>query len=923
MTSPDPSTLSSNLSGLSLQWESSDEYVVSDPSRMLGLKIRTDQGRITLTVRANSTLCADAGTCGMCGYNQTDTSTPDYAAWAVPEATSLFAVLFRDGETAAISPAAHCLSLRGDGISSDILPDVFPAARDLTFAVLVKPESGSGVVMSYGRFTLFGLLYDSSLKVLVNASAHDTGLGLATGQWSELVVVYRAAVFTFDLYVRDASNATASAQVVVSDRFRLEADGVLTLGGWTEVEGEGLEAVPLISGFTGQVDELRVWHRAVTYTDVSASWNARGLFTHPGVFAHWAMNEGRGTVTADRVRGYSFSFYAYDWTRSQPAWRLSSFLFAPPAVPASHSFAEQALLTASQSSCTSALFNDALSSRCPATHEALAQFYYAVCLSDAAAARSPSAALTSLLSLADRCESRQELDAWPGRPLCGLFPDFPRYGGGDCSTQCLFGAVRPGGADSDSDSDSDYDYDSDSDSDAALSPVCECRAGFWGPSCQSTCPGGTAQACGGHGECARDTGRCTCRAGWSGADCSRCSPGWRGSDCSVTVQETTSSSSSSGTRFCSLTANGHLATLDGAGVTFTRHGIFRLFEDAGLSVRVEALSRPCGRFGACVVRAALQVGGDRLLMDALDPAHLVLNGARRPTSPLLTLPSSGASLRALDSLTFELAHHASGLTVRIALREAFLDLHLTSASSACSATEGLCGRCAPGATTACGADDHTCLLRALGVAGYLQAHPDTSSATLQAYLASWKTAFAGSVFSRAAVSSSTATAATTSFAVALSGGYLVTAPIAGAVLDSEQLTVSVGLRISSATNLTSTLVWSYARACVLALLVRDGRLALYFNGTVTATELRVRLDVWSQVALVYERRRGRAVLHYLWTDGGARGRHLHQAVRVAAGALPGGGTLAVGTWQTSLVAATRPTVSTRHSSFKLFFLSNI
>ena len=892
VASPDPATISSNLSTLSLQWESTREYVLSDSGRLLGLKIRTDGRQVTLTMRANSSLCPDPDACGMCGFNRTDTGAPSFTNWTVSEASSLFAVLFRDGsygETGVISPAAHSLLIRGDGIASEILPDVFPAARDLSFALLVKPETGSGVVMSYGRFTLFGLFYDSSLKIMINGTSHDTGLSLTVDVWNELVVVYTATLFRFDVYIHSPANVISSNYVQVSSRFEFEVGGVLTLGGWTEVEGEGSGTVPMITSFTGEVDELRVWHHAVTHTQVAAAWHNHRLFASTDVFAHWTMNEGDGTVTVDKVRRYRFSFYAYNWTRSLPVWRLSSISFSHPVIPTAHSFTDAELLANARSICTSALFNTALSSRCKATHQALAQFYYAVCLSDAAATGSPSVALTSLLSMADLCEARQKLESWPGQPLCHLFDAFPRFGGQDCSTECLFGTVGSG-----------VDVADGAGSDATLSQPCRCHAGFWGNGCQETCPGGVINACGGRGECARDSGRCVCQVGWTGADCSQCSPGWHGSDCSVSVQTTTS-----GDGFCSLTANGHLMTLDGAGVTFSQPGIFQLFGDVDLSVRVDVLSQPCRKFRSCVVQTAVNVsGGNGVMVDALNTTHIAVNRVSQAVSPEVSL-SAGTKLVALDRLTFELQHD-SGLKVRISIREGFLDLHLTLPSAACSSSPaGLCGRCGPGASDAC--DNHPCLMRALGIAEYLKTHPTASSVTVQNHLTSWKTSFANSVFAIATVS--TTVSSPTSIAVALTGGgFLVSAPIPGTALASDHLTVSVSLRISSATNLTSSVLWTYAHTHVFAVLIQDGRLALYFNGTVTETELVVHVDVWTQVSLVYERQRGVAVLHYLWYSG-TQVRHLHQVLRVAGGALPGGGTLAVGTWQTSLVMATRPRVS--------------
>ena len=62
----------------------------------------------------------------------------------------------------------------------------------------------------------------------------------------------------------------------------------------------------------------------------------------------------------------------------------------------------------------------------------------------------------------------------------------------------------------------------------------DCLMGYWGPQCQSTCPGGTCNICSGHGQCAdgiAGDGACACDPHWEGVACSQCVPGWYGLDC--------------------------------------------------------------------------------------------------------------------------------------------------------------------------------------------------------------------------------------------------------------------------------------------------------------------------------------------------------------------------------------------------------
>lgn len=892
VASPNPASISANLTGLTLTWDSSHEYVIRGVGGMLKMKIRTNHRRVTLTVKANSSLCTDVQTCGMCGYNQTDNTTSPFLTWKVQQSISLFSVLFTHssyGETTVISPASHCLKIQGDGISTEILPDVFPTDQDLSFALLVKVDTNTGVVMSYGQFTLFGLQYDSSLKVFINGTAYDTGLALSLHVWNEVIVIYTAAVFKFDIYIHH-EDTIQSGHVTVSSTFVFETQGILTLGGWTAVQGQGSGTLPLITGFTGEVDEFRVWHRAVTYTEVEIAWRSQHLFTTNNVFVHWSMNEGEGTVSVDKVRRYRFSFYTYDWTRLTAEWRVSNLAIAFTQIPASHVFISAELLRQAEAQCSSALFTTLLSSQCGAVHTAFVQFYYAMCLSDIAALGSVSNSLAVVLSLTDYCQYSLDLPTWPGQPLCGLFRDFPRYGGKACSIECLFGTVG-----------------TDPDLRTSINDVtqlCLCRRGFWGNTCQVTCPGGVVNTCGGRGECSRDLGTCVCHTGWSGEACSRCSTGWKGGDCSVAVQTT------NGNPFCSFTANSHLVTLDGAGVTFSSAGIFRLFEDSSQFLKVHVQAKPCRNFRSCVVQTAVEISGDTILLDSLNTSYVLVNRSPRRLQPEIAV-SSTVKLIALDKYTLEL-QHTSGFKVRVFMREAYLDVHLTLTSS-CGSISGLCGRCNPGSALACSSNDHTCLLRALGIANYLATYTSAVSVTIETYLNAWETDFVRSVFSRASLPS--VVTGSTSFAVSLTaGGYLVTAPLPGKILISDDLTISVSVQISSKTNLTSCVVWSYAQSHLFAVLIQEGHLALYYNGTIVSTHLAIHVDVWSQVSLVFHRQRDVLVLHYLWMDGGTKVSHLYEVLKVAVDIFPAGGTLAVGTWQTSVIMTTLPLTTTLYCS---------
>lgn len=894
VTSPSPGSSFSGLSSIVLTWDSSHEYTINDANKLFNLKVRTNQRRIGLTLRANLMLCHNSSSCGICGYNQTDKSVPQYSSWQVSAELSLFTGLFVNslyGETSIISPAAYSLLLQNNGISSEILPMVFQPSQDFSVALLVNPRSAEGVVMSYGKSSIFGLFYDTTIKLMVGKVTHDTGLKLKINSWNEIVLVYTVALFQFDIYIHNADTEISFKQIFISENFVFEGSGVLTVGGWVQVTAGGEVFIPPVTNFTGEVDELRIWHKTITYSEIERQWQTGHLFAAAGLFVHWSFNEGEGVVVVDIIQKYIFNFFAFDLTKPLPLWRLSTAVYTYPFIPATHAFLDNELLIVAETKCRSTLYSASLTSSCPVQHQTFVEFYLAVCLSDIAATHEVSAALTAVLSFSDLCVASISLDRWPARLLCNQFSNFPRFTGINCTTECLFSAYQ------------DNDLQKDINLPQTSMAICQCHPAFWGPHCQQVCPAGVVNPCNGHGGCNSTNGNCICDVGWGGSNCSHCEDGWHGSDCSVAVQSIQST-----TEFCSLTANSHLFTLDGAGLTFKQEGIFTFYQDDTLSFKVEIQARQCHKFGTCILAAAMKVQTDSLVFDALDSDHMVLNQERVSLSADRTL-SGSFKLVALDRYTFEL-QHSSKIQLRVSIREAYLDLHIT-VSKSCENPRGICGRCSPKENHGCATEDHTCIIAGLGVSRYLSLYPAASFRAIEIYLSSWQQTFAGSLFATA--SGPVSVSNPVAVAISLSGGYLITAPIPDGILSTTAyLTIEISLKLSPDFNLSSSVIWSYAQARIFAVLVQNGSLAIYFRGTVTVTSLQVQLDVWTSLAVVYNRDKGSVTLHYVWQDQGIV-RHVYDIVVVGIGAFPGNGTLAVGVWQITTDNVPYPKVSVNNT----------
>ena len=72
---------------------------------------------------------------------------------------------------------------------------------------------------------------------------------------------------------------------------------------WAEkfINAGGLERlkVTLKEGFIGQIDEVRIWKRALTQTEIRNNMSKKLAGTESGLVAYYKMDEGTGTIVED------------------------------------------------------------------------------------------------------------------------------------------------------------------------------------------------------------------------------------------------------------------------------------------------------------------------------------------------------------------------------------------------------------------------------------------------------------------------------------------------------------------------------------------------------------------------------------------------------------------------------------------------
>ena len=242
--------------------------------------------------------------------------------------------------------------------------------------------------------------------------------------------------------------------------------------------------------------------------------------------------------------------------------------------------------------CFSLLLEGPLYDNCQSVGTAVAGFYYKMCLQNVASTQSLSIAIEAVIAYADYCEDALDLNFWPGRELCDLFPaeHFPYWIGPKCDTPCVFG--RPGIQNG--------------------SLVCTCEHGYWGLACNELCPGGLWNICSNHGICDPINGTCSCDPRWRGdinsttsgnvtlslVPCSVCTSGWKNKNCSIGIEtEYSNSSFLRNSAICVAFGDPHVTTFSRASYHLGITGPFEAFRSQ--SSVMEILQVPCRNSVRC------------------------------------------------------------------------------------------------------------------------------------------------------------------------------------------------------------------------------------------------------------------------------------------------------------------------------------
>lgn len=145
--------------------------------------------------------------------------------------------------------------------------------------------SGQKVIVDWGsmapgtRFT-FNVLQNASIRIEVGGSGMAASTAVNDGMWHHVAVTY---------------DPTLS-----SDMFKLYIDGSQAAAGNLNTPVNTSSVTPVLIGcrndsinyFPGDIDEVRIWDRALTATEISANKSAELCGTPSGLKAYYKFNQG-------------------------------------------------------------------------------------------------------------------------------------------------------------------------------------------------------------------------------------------------------------------------------------------------------------------------------------------------------------------------------------------------------------------------------------------------------------------------------------------------------------------------------------------------------------------------------------------------------------------------------------------------------
>lgn len=469
-----------------------------------------------------------------------------------------------------LTGAIYALNFNQNGVISQALFETFKTGTDITIECLFKPFS-NGTVLSYANYKTFGILIHKTLHLeFGRAWTKDTGIAILAGTWYHVSITWHHTLHLMEVYIIATNNDIQRRQFNIPEN-PFPPGGILSLGYWEPSDGD--TEIRIRGGFTGVIDELRVWHRAFNPVTVQQNRKMNVIPGTPSLSGLWKFNEGSGEIVHNLVTNEHLYLPSGVWTPA--TWILSDVNIALNLSgvdnPFEGYFVNETLQDSAVEWCSELFYRGPLENYCK-NLGAVVEFYYLTCIETIAKTTLLQSTLTVVVQFSDYCQKTLSLSNWPARELCNKFRDikFPYWIGEKCDVPCVFGYKDPKNKNK-----------------------CLCYHGFWGRDCTKVCPGGNVQPCNRHGVCNPRDGQCTCDINWRGnVACSACSPDWFSKErqCQYAATKHLIYKSYS---VASIKGQGYFTTFLGISFYLPSYGEFYLIRSKSLYFAVQVRQTPC------------------------------------------------------------------------------------------------------------------------------------------------------------------------------------------------------------------------------------------------------------------------------------------------------------------------------------------
>ena len=837
--------------------------IESTSGQFFKLGIRSLQGKLSVTVRLSEMFCENSEMlCGSCVGDQIRIYNE---SWIVSSEKSLFDCMYSDSsfhETRKVSTAGHSVFLNNSEISSDFMKDVIRPNIDFTIELAVKPLGTKGMILFYRTVTEFDFFIDTTFKIMVNGTIFDTSIIAVLGKWHQITIVWQYINFQMVFYSYCENENFQYMSFKVSQNFFFENYGYLGLGH----PSYRYSNITLYSNsaekqyFVGEIDEMRIWHKAFFYVDVIETRLLR-IKTYPSLLkCHWNFDEGEGNTIKEFVNKYNFKIKNFGTLRTSVKWRISGLPLQPSYIPSFSTFDNIEDQLRAERKCKRFASHDVFHQCSSIFGQGYLSLFYVACVDNIAGSSNIEASMTILVDMSDYCQETAELSIWPAQQFCQEFAEFPDWTGSNCSIPCLHPKNFL----------------------TSFKNSCDCQPGFWGLSCDKVCPGGLDNPCHGHGICDSATGSCQCAPNWQGINCDQCAADWYGGDCSVAVQSVAYAKD----RVCTLTGNGLLSTVDGANLKLKGFGTFDLFDSPSF-LKIQVVMQTCTESKSCILNVGIQFhNSNTLTISAVKGGELKLDGKELDAFYQLRI-SGYYILTRMDRYTFDISE-TKGLVIRIFIHEGYINLFVRTPQKICSSSSGLCGFCKNQRLT-CTLNDLDCLIRKFGLAKALR-YAKIPDHIILKYLQGFSVNDVNNI-----ILDQTEKEITTGFGIELDNGYMASSVFTAQHLSSDYITLQIRIKLHSCTGEENgCVVLSYSNENTFAVLILDGYFHIQFGSNLYTTSLSVQISKWFQVSIIYHQTTGELIFHYVSNETS-----ISTYLIIPREVFTVGGSLVIGQWQES------------------------